>query len=60
MKSTIRLLVLLLFGALVISGCSALRSMFAADGRSAEPASPEATAVPSAPRFTFFDSWASW
>lgn len=60
MKGTTRLLVLLLFGALAISGCSALRSMFATDARSAEPAPPEATAQSSAPRFTFFDSWASW
>jgi len=60
MKSTFRLLVLLLVGLLALSGCSALRSMFAVDSGAAEPSSPEVVAEPSAPRFTFFDSWASW
>ena len=59
MKSTIGLLVLLLAGALAISGCSALRSIFVSDAPEAESPTTEA-APPETPRFTFFDSWASW
>ena len=60
MRSTIRLMVLLLVGMLAISGCSAVRSLLTGDSGSAEPSSPEVVAEPSVPRFTFFDSWASW
>jgi len=60
MKSTIRLMVLLLVGALALSGCSALRSMLAGDSESPKPAAPEVVAEPSVPRFTFYESWASW
>lgn len=60
MKSTIRLMVLLLVGALALSGCSALRSLLAGDSGSTQPSSPEVVAEPSAPRFVFFESWASW
>lgn len=60
MRSTIRLMVLLLVGALALSGCAAMRSLLAGDSASADSAAPEVAAQPSAPRFTFFDSWASW
>lgn len=60
MRSTIRLLLLLLAGMLAISGCSAVRSLLSGDSSGAEQASPEVVAEPSAPRFTFYESWASW
>lgn len=60
MKSTIRLMIVLLVGALALSGCSALRSMLAGDSSAAAPSAPEVVAEPSAPRFTFYESWASW
>ncbi|MCY4062485.1 MAG: hypothetical protein OXG53_08960 [Chloroflexi bacterium] len=60
MKAMIRLIVLLLVGALALSGCSALRSMLVGDSGSTEPSSPEVVAEPSVPRFTFYESWASW
>lgn len=59
MRSTVRIIVLLLVGMLALSGCSAMRSLLLGDSGSAE-SSPDVVAVPSAPRFTFFDSWASW
>lgn len=60
MRSTIRLALLLLVGMLAISGCSAVRSLLTGDSGMADSAAPEAVAEPSAPRFTFYESWASW
>ena len=60
MRSTIRLMVLLLIGILSISGCSAVRSLLTGDAGAAEKSAPEAVAEPSVPRFTFYESWASW
>ena len=60
MRSLIRLMVLLLVGVLALSGCSAVRSLLTGDSGSPETSSPEAVAAPSVPRFTFFESWASW
>ena len=60
MRSTFRLLVLLLVGVIVLSGCAALRSLLTGDSGSADTSSSEAVAEPSVPRFTFFESWASW
>lgn len=60
MRSTIRLLVLLLAGMLAISGCSAVRSLLSGDSSGPDAAAPEAVAQPSRPQFTFFESWASW
>ncbi len=60
MNSKLRLLALFFVGALALGGCSALRSIFAGDAGAAEPASPEVESQPGPPRFTFFDSWASW
>jgi len=60
MRSTIQLIVVMLVGALALSGCSAVRSLLAGDSAGAGTSSPATVAEPSAPRFTFFDSWASW
>lgn len=60
MRSTGKLLLVLLVGALAISGCSALRSLLASESGAARSAAKDVAAEPSAPRFTFFDSWASW
>ena len=60
MRSTIRLLILLLVALLALSGCSALRSLLTGDSGAAEPSAPDVVAEPSPPRFTFFESWASW
>ncbi len=60
MRSTFRLIVLVLVGALALSGCSAVRSLFKHDSGSAETSSPATVAESSKPRFTFFESWASW
>ncbi len=60
MKSTIRLMVLLLIGATALSGCAALRTLLGGDAVPADPPAPDVVEQPSAPRFTFFDSWASW
>ena len=60
MRSILRLMVLLLAGALAISGCSAVRTMLTGESDSAEPSAPEAVAEPALPQFTFYESWASW
>ena len=64
MKTTARLIVLLLVGVVALSGCSAVRSMLSGgSGPAAAPASSsagEVVAEPVAPRFKFYDSWASW
>lgn len=60
MRATLRLMVLLLLGALALSGCSAMRTLLTGDSSAAESSAPEVVAEPSAPRFTFFESWASW
>lgn len=60
MRSTFSLMVLLLVGLFALSGCAALRSLLTGDSGSAATSSPEAVAEPSTPRFTFFESWASW
>ena len=60
MSSTFRWIVLLLAGALALSACSAMRSLLTGDAASAKPSAPAATAEPSRPRFTFYESWASW
>jgi uncharacterized protein YceK len=60
MRSTIRLTALLLVGAIALSGCSAVRSLLSGDAGRADSPAPDAAAEPSAPRFTFFDSRASW
>ncbi len=60
MRSTFSLMVLLLVGALALSGCAALRSLLTGDSGLPDTAPPEAVAEPSVPRFTFFESWASW
>ncbi len=60
MRSTIRLALLLLLGVFAVSGCSAVRSLLAGDSGKADSAAPEAVAEPSAPQFTFYESWASW
>lgn len=60
MRSTVRFMVLLLVGMLALSGCSAMRSLLMGGSGSAESSSPDVVVAPSVPRFTFFDSWASW
>lgn len=60
MRATLRLMVLLLLGALALSGCSAMRSLLTGDSPAADSSAPAVVAEPSAPRFTFFESWASW
>ena len=60
MRSTIRLLLLLMAGMLAVSGCSAVRSLLTGDSSAADTASPEVAAEPSLPQFTFYESWASW
>lgn len=60
MRSTIRLALLLVVGMFAVSGCSAVRSLFTGDSNAAATASPEVAAEPSVPRFTFYESWASW
>jgi len=60
MRSTGRLMLLFLVGALAISGCSTLRSLLASESGAAGSSAPAVAAAPSVPRFTFFDSWASW
>lgn len=64
MKSTPRLIAILLLGLIALSGCSALRSILtggSAGGEApAESSVGDVVEAPSAPRFTFYDSWASW
>ena len=60
MRSTIRLALLLMLGVLAVSGCSAVRSLLTGDSGMADSVAPEVVAEPSVPRFTFYESWASW
>ncbi len=61
MKTTARMIALLLVGLLALSGCSAVRSMLAGDAAPAAEAPGETTvAQPSTPRFKFYDSFATW
>lgn len=60
MRSTIRLALLLVLGMLAVSGCSAVRSLLVGDSGMADSAASDAVAEPSVPRFTFYESWASW
>lgn len=60
MRSMIKLTILLIAGALAISGCSAVRSMLTGESDSADPSVPESVAEPALPQFTFYESWASW
>ncbi|MDE2853306.1 MAG: hypothetical protein OXN88_03970 [Chloroflexota bacterium] len=60
MKPRIRLMVMLLIGAVALSGCAALRSLLSGDAGPADSPAPDVVKQPSAPLFTFFDSWASW
>lgn len=64
MKSIAKLIALLLVGLVALSGCSAVRSILSGgpgtgDGP-AESSAADVAVAPSAPRFTFYDSWASW
>ena len=61
MKSTVRMFVLLLVGIVALSGCSTVRSLLSGHaGKTSESSAVAVVAEPSVPRFTFFDSWASW
>lgn len=70
MKTTVRMIVLLLIGMVAFSGCSTIRSMLHGDSDSAaapaadvqEPSSGEAAVdpAPAVARFKLYDSWASW
>lgn len=64
MKSPARLIALLLVGLIALSGCAAVRSILSSGSGSGdaptEASSEDVAAAPSAPRFTFYDSWASW
>ena len=65
MKSTGRLIALLLVGLVALSGCSAVRSILSGGSGAADMRPPilalgEVVAEPTAPRFRFYDSWASW
>ena len=64
MKSFVRLIALLLVGLVAFSGCSAVRSILSGGSGTGEVPAGSSTGevleAPSAPRFTFYDSWASW
>ncbi len=64
MKSIPRLLALLLVGLIALSGCSAVRSILSggagAGDAPAESSAGDVAVAPSTPRFTLYDSWASW
>ena len=64
MKSTGRLIALLLVGLVALSGCSAVRSILSGGSGAvtapADTTAGEVVAEPTAPRFRFYDSWASW
>lgn len=72
MKSFLKIVVLLIGSAIVLSGCSAVSSMLFGESKNAavgvqEPAADSATAAEEQPapaeaviRFTFYDSFANW
>ena len=64
MKSIARLIALLLIGVVAMSGCSAVRSILSGSSSTvpapAASTAGEVVAEPTAPRFKFYDSWASW
>ncbi len=59
MKKPRNLFALLLLAAVALSGCAALRTLFA--GEAAHPAkAPDEAAQPAAPSLIFYESYASW
>ena len=72
MKTFVKLLVLMLGGMVVLSGCSTISSMLAGGSKDASaevqmpasdaPNADEAVAAPAEPviLFTFYDSFANW
>ena len=65
MRSSARLLLLLVMGLVTLSGCAAVRSMLSGgSGPVSAPEDSSGVAVvaeePTAPRFKLYDSWASW
>lgn len=61
MKTAVRMIVLLLVGMVALSGCATVRSLLSGHaGVTSDSSAAEVVAEPSVPRFTFFDSWASW
>ncbi len=63
MKPKASQICLVLLGLIAFCGCSALRSVFVRDVGYSDPPAQTAETVavaPGAPRFTFYDSWASW
>ena len=59
MKSTAKLIAMLLIGLVALSGCSAVRSMLSGSAP-ASSSGAEVAPHPAAPRFKFYESWASW
>lgn len=59
MKSTARLIALLLIGVVALSGCSAVRSILSGSAPAASSGAEAVTDL-AAPRFKFYESWASW
>jgi len=59
MRAAIKLGTWLLLAVLALSGCSAMQALLQPDGAAQRPAQAP---LPQAqnPRFTFYDSWASW
>ncbi len=57
MKTTFKLIVLLMLSLLALSGCSAVRAILS--GGSEKEAAAEEEAV-AAVNLTFYDSWAPW
>ena len=60
MKTSLRLIAVLLIGLVALSGCSAVRTLLSGGVQSSDSSAGAAEAEPAVAQFTLYDSWASW